>query len=146
MLSWRVGGRSVSKLGGHRENSWGCSVQIHAGHPAVFLPRRQWKQKPTLQHRGVPTIAEVQFHPKATQAHLGHHSETWSPGVGFSVQVDVGSVYVRVDVGVSGCSVVGVGALGTEAGDPSHHTSALFREVGTATVWVMCLHFLCGLD
>ena len=35
-----LGGGSVSEVGGHRENSWGCSVQIHPGHPAVCPPRR----------------------------------------------------------------------------------------------------------
>ncbi|XDB58390.1 hypothetical protein AB1E18_011803 [Capra hircus] len=66
------------------------------------------------------------------------HSETWSPGIGFSVWVDVGSVYVRVDVGVSGCSVAGVGALGAEAGDPSQHTNALFREAFKFLSWNLC--------
>lgn len=33
-----------------------------------------------------------------------------------------------------------------EAETWSQRTNALFREVGTTTVWVMCLQFLCGLD
>lgn len=129
----------MSEVGGHREKSWGYSVQTHAAHPAVFLPRRHYKQKQSLEQRWrshyCQSVIPPKSHATTPPAVRVAYSETRHLGEGAAGgETASGSTWGqrqrrrrRGRRGVSRRSEAGVraavaSASGQGAGGQTHHT------------------------